>query len=57
MVSPEYAVISCGAGNTYGHPRAETLDLLEKYHVTYFRTDEEGTVILRSDGKNVRRGK
>lgn len=57
MVSPEYAVISCGAGNTYGHPRAETLDLLEKYHVTYFRTDEEGTVILRSDGKTVRRGK
>lgn len=52
-VSPEYAVISCGAGNTYGHPRAETLDLLEAYGVRYYRTDEEGTILFRSDGKTV----
>lgn len=53
-VSPEFAVISCGKDNSYGHPHRETLELLKKYGVEYYRTDKEGTVILVSDGKTVK---
>lgn len=49
-VSPEYAVISCGAGNQYGHPDAATLATLEQYHVSVFRTDLNGTICLTTDG-------
>ena len=52
-VSPEYAVISCGAGNSYGHPSAQTLETLMSLGVTVFRTDIDGTVKLQSDGTNI----
>lgn len=52
-VSPELAVISCGAGNSYGHPHKETTELLERCSITYFRTDQDGTVTVYSDGKQV----
>lgn len=50
---PKYAVISCGAGNEYGHPHQQTLDRLEDYGVTVLRTDELGTIIARSDGETI----
>ncbi|OGG48009.1 hypothetical protein A3D66_03015 [Candidatus Kaiserbacteria bacterium RIFCSPHIGHO2_02_FULL_50_9] len=49
-VAPEYAVISLGKDNRYGHPHQETLDTLSKFGVRIFRTGEEGTIIMRSDG-------
>jgi len=49
-VTPEYAVISCGQDNDYGHPAADTLDRLDAAGVKLFRTDEQGTVVLSSDG-------
>ena len=52
-VNPTYAVISCGEGNTYGHPHAETLNTLRKNKVKVYRTDEDGTIIATSDGKNI----
>jgi competence protein ComEC len=52
-VSPSCAVISCGKGNSYGHPHAETLKKLEKSGVQVFRTDEMGTIIMETDGKNI----
>lgn len=52
-VSPKYAVISCGAGNSYGHPHAETMITFKKYGVQYFRTDEHGSVVAKSDGENL----
>lgn len=52
-VKPSYAVISCGAGNKYGHPHQETLDRVEKYAKYIFRTDLNGTVIFESDGKGL----
>lgn len=52
-VSPKYAVISCGAGNSYGHPHAQTMETFKKYGVQYFRTDEQGSVVAKSDGVNV----
>jgi hypothetical protein len=53
-VAPEYAVISCGKGNVYGHPHAETLSLLSGAKVQVFRTDEEGTIRCQSDGDAIR---
>lgn len=52
-VNPEYAIISCGKDNSYGHPHRETLDKLEKADIKVFRTDRQGTIVLHSDGKNI----
>jgi competence protein ComEC len=48
-VMPRDAVISVGAGNTYGHPSPETLDRLAAAGATVYRTDLDGTVVLTSD--------
>ncbi len=52
-VSPSIALISCGEGNTYGHPYAATLQKLEAVGARIYRTDEQGSIILTSDGKAV----
>lgn len=51
---PQYAVISCGQGNRYGHPNEETLVTLGKFPLKVLRTDQEGTIIMKSDGKQFR---
>lgn len=50
---PEYAVISAGAGNDYGHPHGRTLELLENDSRTFevYRTDRDGDIVVKSDGK------
>ena len=52
-VSPQYAVISCGYGNIYGHPNRETLYSLKRLGVTLFRTDMQGMITMHSDGENI----
>ncbi len=52
-VDPEYAVISCAMGNDYGHPHQQVLEKLEKLDVDVYRTDLDGTVLAKSDGKTV----
>lgn len=52
-VSPTYAVISCAEDNSYGHPHAETLNHLRAMGVQVFRTDEQGTIVAVSDGKEM----
>jgi competence protein ComEC len=49
-VRPETAIISVGLDNAYGHPHQQTLDLLKDSGVTVYRTDRDGTVVVRSDG-------
>ncbi|MEQ8235176.1 MAG: MBL fold metallo-hydrolase [Syntrophomonadaceae bacterium] len=52
-VNPQYAVISVGAGNSYGHPTQETLLKLQNSGIKVFRTDVNGTIIATSDGKTI----
>jgi competence protein ComEC len=40
------ALISVGAGNDYGHPTARLLGILERAGTTYFRTDDEGLILV-----------
>lgn len=52
-VNPEYAVISVGKDNDYKHPSSSTVTRLKKNGIKILRTDEMGTIVLRTDGKNV----
>jgi competence protein ComEC len=52
-VHPRFAVISVGARNVYGHPRAEVLGRLEESGVATYRTDLDGAVTFYLDGKSV----
>ena len=52
-VAPQWAVISCGLRNRYGHPRPEVLEELQAAHVRTFSTDIDGAVCFRLDGKSV----
>lgn len=50
FIDCEYAVISCNAeGNTFLHPRQNTLDRLRADNMTLYRTDMHGTVVLVVD--------
>ena len=52
-IMPQYAVISVGKDNSYGHPTEEVLSRLRDAEVKTFRTDLQGDIICVSDGKNV----
>jgi competence protein ComEC len=52
-VRPQYAVISLGLRNVYGHPRREVLERLEAAGVKTYRTDMTGAVSFYLDGKTV----
>lgn len=49
-VSPVYAVISVGEGNTYDHPKQETLTKYDAMRIQYYRTDREGSIVFVSTG-------
>ncbi len=51
-VAPQWAVISCGLRNRYGHPRQEVLAELQDAHVRTFRTDLNGVSCFVLDGKS-----
>lgn len=53
---PEYAVISCGKDNSYGHPTSEALERLKAAGVKdncLYRTDKNGNVILSISSNGV----
>ena len=52
-IMPEYAVISVGKDNSYGHPTDAVLSRLRDADVETYRTDMQGDVICTSDGKTV----
>lgn len=52
-VNPSWAVISCGEGNSYGHPRQDTVELIQESQVSLFRTDRQGTITAVSQGQGI----
>lgn len=50
---PEYALISCGTDNSYGHPDKDTMDKLEAMEIEVYRTDVQGSIIAVSDGSEI----
>jgi competence protein ComEC len=52
-VHPSAAIISVGADNIYGHPSADVLAALARVGARVVRTDERGTIIVRTDGRAI----
>ena len=50
-IKPKVSIISVGASNRYGHPRAELLAQLRRANSEILRTDENGTIKIVSDGQ------
>lgn len=50
---PEYGVIQVGQGNDYGHPHEEPMSRLNQAGVVILRNDTLGTVLAKSDGRQV----
>lgn len=53
-IMPQYAVISVGEKNSYGHPTETVLSRLRDADVEVYRTDLQGDIVCESDGKNVK---
>ena len=53
---PALALISAGYENSYGHPHRQTLDHLEERHIETLRTDRQGLLTIRSDGRYLSTG-
>lgn len=50
-IKPEYAVVSAGKDNKYGHPNIETIDRLQKYAQEILSTIDRGTISFIADGR------
>lgn len=51
---PEYAIISAGRDNKYGHPHKEVMDLLGEFSLQSLSTAEDGTILFKTDGEELR---
>ena len=52
-VHPAFAVISAGFENSYGHPHPAILERLRQHHATVLRTDLDGMITIRTDGRRL----
>jgi competence protein ComEC len=52
-IRPEYAVVSAGKDNTYGHPHIEAIDRLQNYSKEIISTIDRGTIRFISDGNTL----
>ena len=52
-VAPTFAIVSAGFENSYGHPHPDILDRLERHHAVVLRTDLDGLITVRSDGRRL----
>ncbi len=53
VVNPEFAIISAGKDNQYGHPAKETLNSLKEFAIKVLRTDEFGDIRIVATGNNL----
>ncbi len=51
--TPDFAAISCGEGNSYGHPHEEVLRVLQQSGAEIYRTDLMGTTLFETDGRDI----
>jgi competence protein ComEC len=49
-VDPDYAIVSAGCDNNFGHPHPSVLETLAKYRVEVFDTCTDGDIVFESDG-------
>lgn len=54
VTSPEFAIISSGARNTYSHPNKKILDRLEEFEIYTFVTSLDGDIAVSSDGNTIK---
>lgn len=54
-VTPEISIIQCGINNDFNHPHQNTLKKLTEINSTIYRTDEDGHIILQSDGNIIKK--
>lgn len=52
-IDPDYAIVSAGLDNEYGHPHVEILQAMEDLDIQLYRTDLQGTIVIASDGNNI----
>ena len=52
-VAPSIAIISAGYENSFGHPHPDVIRRLEERHITVLRTDDDGLVTVRTDGRSL----
>ncbi|MCB9810769.1 MAG: MBL fold metallo-hydrolase [Candidatus Nomurabacteria bacterium] len=52
-VDPQYGVVSAGQDNRYGHPHKEVIEKAESRGVDIFNTADIGTIVFKTDGKDV----
>jgi beta-lactamase superfamily II metal-dependent hydrolase len=52
-IRPEYAVISAGKDNKYGHPNPEAVERLRKYSKEVLSTIDHGSITFELDGKGI----
>ncbi|MDO5100240.1 MAG: DNA internalization-related competence protein ComEC/Rec2 [Eubacteriales bacterium] len=50
----QYAGLSCGSDNRYGHPAQTVLAALAEQGIEYFRTDRQGAISFLTDGRRIR---
>ncbi|MCU7489928.1 MAG: DNA internalization-related competence protein ComEC/Rec2 [Ignavibacteria bacterium] len=55
LVKPSYGLISAGVQNRFGHPSKEVLERSRQFSIRLLRTDQEGAIILRSNGDKIRK--
>lgn len=52
-VNPDIAIVSCGQGNSYGHPRVSVIEHLVERGMDYYITVDNGDITVTSDGNNI----
>lgn len=54
MVNPNYAIVSAGCDNTFGHPHQSVVERVQQRNISLYETCKEGTLSFESDGRKWR---
>lgn len=52
-LKPEFAIISAGMNNRYGHPHKNTISTLDKYKIRTLKTYDIGNISIQSNGEEL----